>query len=54
MNFMMNETFIHVMDKFNEELQLHVLGYTIVIVHNCKKLCIEWCELSNPPYYRRR
>jgi hypothetical protein len=24
MNFTMNETFIQIMDKFNEELQLHV------------------------------
>jgi hypothetical protein len=24
MNFIMNETFIYIMDKLNEELQLHV------------------------------
>jgi hypothetical protein len=24
MNFIMNETFIQIMDKFNEEMQLHI------------------------------
>jgi hypothetical protein len=29
MNFMMNETFIQIMDKFNEELQLHVESWAM-------------------------
>jgi hypothetical protein len=29
MNFIMNETFIQVMDKFNEELQLHVESWVM-------------------------
>jgi hypothetical protein len=29
MNFIMNETFIQIMDKFNEELQLHVESWTM-------------------------
>jgi hypothetical protein len=31
MNFIMNETFIQIMDKFNEELQLHV---NLKLCHN--------------------
>jgi len=29
MDFMMNEAFIQVMDKFNEELQLHVKSWAM-------------------------
>ncbi len=29
MNFVMNETFIQIMDKFNEELQLHVESWAV-------------------------
>jgi hypothetical protein len=29
MDFMMNEAFIQVMDKFNEKLQLHVESWAI-------------------------
>jgi hypothetical protein len=29
MDFMMNEIFIQVMDKFNEELQLHVESWAM-------------------------
>jgi hypothetical protein len=29
MDFMMNKTFIQVMDKFNEELQLHVESWAM-------------------------
>jgi hypothetical protein len=29
MDFMMNEAFIQVMDKFNEELQLHVESWVM-------------------------
>jgi hypothetical protein len=29
MNFMMNETFIQIMDKLNEELQLHVKSWVM-------------------------
>jgi hypothetical protein len=29
MNYMMNETFIHIMDKVNEELQLHVESWVM-------------------------
>ncbi len=30
MDFMMNETFIQVMDKLNEELQLHVESWAMI------------------------
>jgi hypothetical protein len=29
MNFIMNETFIQIMDKFNEELQLYVESWAM-------------------------
>jgi hypothetical protein len=29
MNFIMNEIFIQIMDKFNEELQLHVESWAM-------------------------
>jgi hypothetical protein len=29
MNFIMNEAFIQIMDKFNEELQLHVESWAM-------------------------
>jgi len=29
MNFIMNKTFIQIMDKFNEELQLHIESWAM-------------------------
>jgi hypothetical protein len=38
MDFMMNEVFIQVMDKFNEELQVHVdLKLCHSDIFNCRK-----------------
>jgi hypothetical protein len=45
MSFIINEAFIHIMDKFNEKLQLHgIIGYATMIVHNCRKFRMHWME----------
>jgi hypothetical protein len=48
----MNEKFVQIMDKFNEQLQWHVESWAMsewYFITAGYLRCVEWWELGNPP-----